>query len=183
MGDESIRAAYLLASYLVYLNLQYISLDRFCKHVWYLLVSFILDLFERSFIFGLPEGCKWFLCSFKGRFAAEMVKWENSVLTGLVLWKSMPSFMLVRRLILIPVISISVFKPDELRQALMPTLEKLYRQDPESLPFRQPVDPVLLAIPVWFSFFSIRTTSLNFVWVLFVSFGIDYWLVEWEGNW
>ena len=30
----------------------------------------------------------------------------------------------------------------------MPTLEKLYRQDPESLPFRQPVDPVLLQIPV-----------------------------------
>ncbi len=43
---------------------------------------------------------------------------------------------------------VSVFKPDELRQALMPTLEKLYRQDPESLPFRQPVDPVLLQIPV-----------------------------------
>ena len=40
------------------------------------------------------------------------------------------------------------FSPDELRQALMPTLEKLYRQDPESLPFRQPVDPVLLQIPV-----------------------------------
>jgi len=30
----------------------------------------------------------------------------------------------------------------------MPTLEKLYRQDPESLPFRQPVDPVALQIPV-----------------------------------
>ena len=30
----------------------------------------------------------------------------------------------------------------------MPTLEKLYKQDPESLPFRQPVDPVLLLIPV-----------------------------------
>ncbi|KAK7096829.1 CREB-binding protein-like isoform X2 [Littorina saxatilis] len=43
-----------------------------------------------------------------------------------------------------------VFKPDELRQALMPTLEKLYRQDPESLPFRQPVDPVLLAIPDYY---------------------------------
>lgn len=41
-----------------------------------------------------------------------------------------------------------VFKPEELRQALMPTLESLYRQDPESLPFRQPVDPSLLAIPV-----------------------------------
>ena len=43
---------------------------------------------------------------------------------------------------------LTVFKPDELRQALMPTLEKLYRQDPESLPFRQPVDPVALHIPV-----------------------------------
>ncbi|OWK04072.1 hypothetical protein Celaphus_00013764 [Cervus elaphus hippelaphus] len=31
-----------------------------------------------------------------------------------------------------------IFKPEELRQALMPTLEALYRQDPESLPFRQP---------------------------------------------
>lgn len=30
----------------------------------------------------------------------------------------------------------------------MPTLEALYRQDPESLPFRQPVDPLLLCIPV-----------------------------------
>lgn len=44
--------------------------------------------------------------------------------------------------------SFSVFKPEELRQALMPTLESLYRQDPESLPFRQPVDPMLLGIPV-----------------------------------
>ncbi|ESP04399.1 hypothetical protein LOTGIDRAFT_136183, partial [Lottia gigantea] len=44
----------------------------------------------------------------------------------------------------------SVFKPDELRQALMPTLEKLYRQDPESLPFRQPVDPVQLQIPDYY---------------------------------
>ncbi|XP_043091433.1 histone acetyltransferase p300 isoform X8 [Puntigrus tetrazona] len=43
-----------------------------------------------------------------------------------------------------------VFKPDELRQALMPTLEALYRQDPESLPFRQPVDPQLLGIPDYF---------------------------------
>ena len=43
-----------------------------------------------------------------------------------------------------------IFKPDELRQALMPTLEKLYRQDPESLPFRQPVDPQLLQIPDYF---------------------------------
>uniref|UniRef100_A0A8C3RKY9 histone acetyltransferase n=1 Tax=Chelydra serpentina TaxID=8475 RepID=A0A8C3RKY9_CHESE len=44
----------------------------------------------------------------------------------------------------------TVFKPEELRQALMPTLEALYRQDPESLPFRQPVDPQLLGIPDYF---------------------------------
>lgn len=49
---------------------------------------------------------------------------------------------------LISIILFLAFKPDELRQALMPTLEKLYKQDPESLPFRQPVDPQLLQIPV-----------------------------------
>lgn len=43
-----------------------------------------------------------------------------------------------------------IFKPDELRQKLMPTLEKLYRQDPESIPFRQPVDPQTLGIPDYF---------------------------------
>ncbi|KAK6630216.1 hypothetical protein RUM43_015009 [Polyplax serrata] len=43
-----------------------------------------------------------------------------------------------------------LFKPDELRQALMPTLEKLYRQDPESVPFRNKVDPELLGIPDYF---------------------------------
>ncbi|XP_057682643.1 histone acetyltransferase p300 isoform X2 [Corythoichthys intestinalis] len=43
-----------------------------------------------------------------------------------------------------------IFKPEELRQALMPTLESLYRQEPESLPFRMPVDPQLLCIPDYF---------------------------------
>uniref|UniRef100_A0A8C6KDY4 histone acetyltransferase n=1 Tax=Nothobranchius furzeri TaxID=105023 RepID=A0A8C6KDY4_NOTFU len=43
----------------------------------------------------------------------------------------------------------------ELRQALMPTLEALYRQDPESLPFRQPVDPMLLGIPDYFDIVKI----------------------------
>lgn len=32
----------------------------------------------------------------------------------------------------------------------MPTLEKLYRQDPESVPFRNKVDPELLGIPDYF---------------------------------
>ena len=46
--------------------------------------------------------------------------------------------------------SFAVFKPDELITALMPTLDKLYRQDPESLPFKQPVDPQALGIPDYF---------------------------------
>jgi len=48
------------------------------------------------------------------------------------------------------ILPFSVFKPEELRQALMPTLEKLYRLDPESNPFRQPVDPTNLGIPDYF---------------------------------
>lgn len=61
-----------------------------------------------------------------------------------------------------------VFKPEELRQALMPTLESLYRQDPESLPFRMPVDPQLLCIPVCipadvelYKFLSLVSTALS----------------------
>lgn len=38
----------------------------------------------------------------------------------------------------------------ELRDALMPTLERLYRTHPESLPFQLPVDPVMLQIPDYF---------------------------------
>lgn len=30
----------------------------------------------------------------------------------------------------------------------MPVLENLYRMEPESIPFRQPVDPIVLQIPV-----------------------------------
>lgn len=41
-----------------------------------------------------------------------------------------------------------VFSPDELHQALKPVLEKLFFQEPESMPFRQPVDPEILQIPV-----------------------------------
>lgn len=39
------------------------------------------------------------------------------------------------------------FKPEELCEALLPTLEKLMHQDPESIPFRAPVDPIALGIP------------------------------------
>ncbi|XP_044020506.1 histone acetyltransferase p300-like [Aphidius gifuensis] len=41
-------------------------------------------------------------------------------------------------------------KADQLRQALMPTFEILYGLVPESLPFRQPVDPQALGIPDYF---------------------------------
>jgi hypothetical protein len=40
------------------------------------------------------------------------------------------------------------FLPEELRRYLMPTLEKLYKTDPEALPFRQPVDPKTLGCMV-----------------------------------
>lgn len=39
------------------------------------------------------------------------------------------------------------FKPEELCEALLPTLDKLMHQDPESMPFRSPVDPITLGIP------------------------------------
>ena len=42
----------------------------------------------------------------------------------------------------------TVFNADELRQALMPTLEKLYKQEQESVPFQYPVDAQMLQIPV-----------------------------------
>uniref|UniRef100_A0A667Z649 histone acetyltransferase n=1 Tax=Myripristis murdjan TaxID=586833 RepID=A0A667Z649_9TELE len=60
-----------------------------------------------------------------------------------------PSALLVVPLVT-SIVVCPVFKPEELRQALMPTLEALYKQDPESLPFRQPVDPMLLGIPDYF---------------------------------
>ncbi|KAK3749980.1 hypothetical protein QZH41_007300 [Actinostola sp. cb2023] len=37
-----------------------------------------------------------------------------------------------------------VFLPEELRRKLIPTLEKLYKNEPDSMPFRVPVDPKLL---------------------------------------
>ena len=35
--------------------------------------------------------------------------------------------------------------------ALLPVYELVWNQDPESFPFRQPVDPKILGIPVSFS--------------------------------
>jgi E1A/CREB-binding protein len=43
--------------------------------------------------------------------------------------------------------SFAAFKPEELCEALLPTLKKLIQQDPESIPFRSPVDPINLGIP------------------------------------
>lgn len=52
-----------------------------------------------------------------------------------------------------PIISFSalcpaVFTKEELILALMPVFELVWNQDPESFPFRQPVDPKALGIPV-----------------------------------
>lgn len=44
----------------------------------------------------------------------------------------------------------TVFKPDELCDALLPTLKKLHLLEVEAQPFRNPVDPNLLGIPDYF---------------------------------
>lgn len=41
---------------------------------------------------------------------------------------------------------LKVIKPDELRQALLPSLKALYNQEYESSPFREPVDPKALRL-------------------------------------
>ena len=46
------------------------------------------------------------------------------------------------------------FSQSELKEALLPTLMRLYHQDPESFPFRDPVDPNLLGIPDYFKIIS-----------------------------
>ena len=43
---------------------------------------------------------------------------------------------------------LSVFTRDELEIALRPVFEVVWNQDPEAYPFRQPVDPIALGIPV-----------------------------------
>ena len=50
----------------------------------------------------------------------------------------------------------TVFTKEELMAALMPVFVAVYNQDPESFPFRQPVDPKALGIPV-----SVGYTSYN----------------------
>jgi E1A/CREB-binding protein len=47
-------------------------------------------------------------------------------------------------------IPLLAFKPQELREALLPTLERLQQQEPEAIPFRVPVDPQQLGIPDYF---------------------------------
>lgn len=43
---------------------------------------------------------------------------------------------------------VTVFTKEELMEALLPVFDKVYSADPESLPFRQAVDPDALRIPV-----------------------------------
>ena len=40
------------------------------------------------------------------------------------------------------------FSAEDLLEALSPVLDMLYDQFPDCLPFREPVDPVVLQIPV-----------------------------------
>ena len=58
----------------------------------------------------------------------------------LIDYSSMLTVMSVRKLL-------AVWKPAELKQALMPILDKLCSLDPESAPFLHPVDPIALCIP------------------------------------
>ena len=51
----------------------------------------------------------------------------------------------------------------------MPVLEKLYRLDPESLPFRQPVDPKQLNIPVGFGNKTITVVDSFLIMLLFMN--------------
>jgi len=48
-----------------------------------------------------------------------------------------------------------VWKASELQQALNPMINKLWAQDPEALPFRSPVDPEALGIPVSIAVFDV----------------------------
>ena len=42
------------------------------------------------------------------------------------------------------------FSPEQLREALLPTIDKMWAQEPEANPFRVPVDPTALGIPDYF---------------------------------
>lgn len=42
------------------------------------------------------------------------------------------------------------FTPKELKEALEPPLMKMYNLDPESVPFRTPVEPISMGIPDYF---------------------------------
>ena len=42
------------------------------------------------------------------------------------------------------------FTAEELREKLMPTYDKLFKQEPEALPFHEPVNPILLQLPDYF---------------------------------
>ena len=41
-----------------------------------------------------------------------------------------------------------MFTPDEIENALMPVFNVVIRQEPESEPFKKPVNPIDLGIPV-----------------------------------
>ncbi|XP_019854901.1 PREDICTED: uncharacterized protein LOC100636542 [Amphimedon queenslandica] len=45
---------------------------------------------------------------------------------------------------------VKIFTPDEIENALMPVFNEVIKQEPESYPFRQPVNPIDLGIPDYF---------------------------------
>jgi len=53
-----------------------------------------------------------------------------------------------------------VWKASELQQALNPMINKLWAQDPEALPFRSPVDPEALGIPVSIAVFDVTLKKI-----------------------
>ena len=61
----------------------------------------------------------------------------------MILWHTWLS-----NLIILNIFPLPVFEKEELMEALLPVYDKILTADPESLPFRQAVDPDALGIPV-----------------------------------
>ena len=58
------------------------------------------------------------------------------------------------------------FTPEEIEAALRPAFQQVWDQDPEAYPFRQPIDPQAIGIPV--SSAHIDYASVDDAWLLFV---------------
>ena len=56
-----------------------------------------------------------------------------------------------------------VFTKEELIYALMPVFDLVWNQDPESVPFRIPVDPKALGIPVSYNYYCILLQNFEVI--------------------